>query len=250
MGPVLSDAWEAMRVPLESDDNRVTRPTCGPAEWFENHAKREALQAALNGEPAPFTPFETVGYCRIEERQATEGNWSKAFDDAAPTELRPPSEHAGHGSLHWIAGKTDAKSINAVVWRWWSRDGGKWVNDIGNEYTPEIAGDGYRYLGPAEWRPDHVPVHKDWVAAFNRMEDEVASWADSFERLAAENAKLRADLRTLMASAARPLLAVEAPPLPTSHTACRHCGTPFLAEVVAAHEASCELRPAVEMVVF
>lgn len=49
--------------------------------------------------------------------------------------------------------------------------------------------------------------------------------------------------RQLCASAARPLCIEEPPMLPISHRACQHCGTPFLAEVLAAHEATCDLRP-------
>lgn len=54
------------------------------------------------------------------------------------------------------------------------------------------------------------------------------------------------DFRALMASAAaRPVAMADA--VPSSHRACRHCASMFLAEVVTMHEDMCEMRGEVDL---
>lgn len=94
-------------------------------------------------------------------------------------------------------------------------------------------------LPPSEWHPDCFA---------HRLHAVEASLERAIEDVARErevSAKLRADLRKLMASAARPLVCAEERVMPAGFGECPHCNATFLSEVVGTHAASCELRPAV-----
>lgn len=76
--------------------------------------------------------------------------------DPAPTELRPPPEHEGQ-PLHWVEHgmMTSGENIFVVMWQ-----GGKWWT-FGHAkplLPSDAAKSRWRYLGPAEWRPQDVDI--------------------------------------------------------------------------------------------
>ena len=83
-----------------------------------------------------------------------------------PTELQPPPEHEGK-IFHWLLSRHGA----AEVWEWkqkcWRTAG------MTGFYTPGgLVTEDYRYLGPAEWKPDRddapVAMNEDFRSFYSR----------------------------------------------------------------------------------
>ena len=109
--------------------------------------------------------------------------YSPKKPEAAP-ELRPPQEHAGR-SLHWL----EYQGTHAVaIW-----SGYYWhcVEDDRHQGPPDyMAKEGYRYLGPAEWRD---PAEAD----FSTLPMQHATLGRNFTRLEAEFGRQQARIAAL-----------------------------------------------------
>lgn len=113
-------------------------------------AAEAAAKIADGGVDCEFQPATVRASCVTVTRWIGPGVMGET-EVRPPTELRPPPEHEGK-KYHWLL---DTASGVAEPWGWW----GVWV-------THGISGkvivgehNGYRYLGPAEWRePDAYPT--------------------------------------------------------------------------------------------
>ncbi len=123
-------------------------------------------------------------------------------EDTPPAELRPPPEHEGK-LLHWIAvhdhpgAKEWPSSYNQTRDEWA-------LIGMGERYSPrDLALRGYRYLGPAEWRPNDQ-LTGNLYAARRKIELQRDAALARIATLEAENASLLAALehkRELLADA-------------------------------------------------
>lgn len=117
--------------------------------------------------------------------------------DTPSTELRPPPEYADKPD-HWIVRDGEEPSL----WTWSPHIG--WALLVKHQSRPGsfMARDGYRYLGPAEWRESEWQREQILRQASNEI---IQAAAVRIAELEAENAKLRDPAR-----GARDLQAAEA----------------------------------------
>lgn len=120
----------------------------------------------------------------------------------APAELRPPPEHA-EKLWHWIErrepGFPEEEPVQEVFY--WDKDVGWLESGISDYHWPdEMPARGYRYLGPAEWRPEVPPT----VDAVSRLRGALDGAIEAHRQLTTEHATARARIAELEAEVARP----------------------------------------------
>lgn len=122
----------------------------------------DEIEAVVAQASAELPPDERTDPLKILERALPlAGYRPKGMGETpvVPAELRPPPEHADKPGLHWLRIDHGNGDVRTKPAGWELGGGGFWcLLGVGRAMSPaEVAGLGWRYLGPADWR-DPAPI--------------------------------------------------------------------------------------------
>ena len=192
--PLTREGYEHLRIEAEAKQQAITQHLRWPppallkqvraavGKWESPVYAEIGDGAALNAIAHPNAAPEPAREFNPASLQVTE------VELPAPTELRPPPEHA-EKPLHWVEhpaflsrGMSRPREVAA-----WHGDHWGLIGDDGRHSPKDMVAAGWRYLGPAEWRGEPL-THADW----DKLETAVRGQRTRIAELEVENATLRA----------------------------------------------------------